>query len=95
MSSKPIRIRLVNRYQKLPPNSARLTRPSHYANPFKLIEHGGVYTLNESLFLFESYLRQKLRDNPSFLDPLRPLNSLACFCSLDKPCHVDVILKYL
>jgi hypothetical protein len=39
-------------------------------------------------------LQKKLEDDPNFLEPLRGKN-LACWCPLDRPCHVDVLLESL
>jgi hypothetical protein len=33
-------------------------------------------------------------EDPDFLEPLRGHN-LGCFCSLDLPCHADVMLEFL
>ena len=87
---------LKKMFEKLPPDTKRVTRPSKYANNFKIKEHGGKYTREEALEQYEKWLQQKLQDNPAFLDPLREYKYLACFCKpLTTPCHVDILIKYL
>ncbi len=41
---------------------------------------------------YRSWLEAELDKNPRFLDELRGKN-LACFCSLDAPCHCDPLLE--
>ena len=87
---------LQKMFEKLPPDTKRVTRPSKYSNPFKIKEHGGKYTREEAIKKYEEWLQNKLKEDPNFLDPLRKFNYLACFCKpLSTPCHVDVIIKYL
>jgi len=89
------RIQIKNLYQKLPnKHTYRVIRPSQFANPYKLIKHGGTYTRAQSLRRFETTLRFNLLRNPHYLKRLRG-KDLACFCSLDELCHADILLKYL
>lgn len=83
-----------NRYRdgKLPPNTKLVTRRTDWGNPYKLIQHGGKYTLQESLRLFRGHLERELKNNPAFLNPLFDYN-LACNCSTDSDCHADIILE--
>ena len=83
-------------FEKLPPGAKRVTRPSTYANPFKIKEHGGPYTREEALKKYEEWLQNKLKEIPKFLDPLKEYKFLACYCKpLSTPCHVDILIKYL
>lgn len=83
-------------FQKLPPDTKRVTRPSKYSNPYKIKEHGGSYTREEALQKYEQWLQQKLQEDSAFLEPLRHVKYLACFCEpLSTPCHVDILIKYL
>ena len=83
-------------FEKLPPNTKRVTRPSKYSNPFKIKEHGGQYTREEALKKYETWLQENLKKDPKFLEPLRSMKYLACFCKpLSTPCHVDILIKYI
>jgi hypothetical protein len=76
---------------KMPENAVYVGRPSKWGNPW---EASNDERRKEVLIYYESYLKQRLQDYPSFLDPLKG-KDLACWCPLDKPCHADVILKFL
>ena len=84
----------IKYYQKLPENTKKVSRPSRWGNPFKLKQHGGDNTLEESLLKYELWLVGKIQRNPDFLAPLIGYN-LGCFCRLDSPCHADILLKHL
>lgn len=72
------------------PNAVYVGRPSKWGNPFKVSEYG----LEQCLKLYRNWLTQKLNENPNFLEPLRG-KDLVCFCPLDKPCHIDIIIEFL
>jgi len=84
------RICLKNRFEKNPENTVRVSRPSRYGNPFPLTE----YTREESLRLYEEWLKKQLVEDPSFLSPIYNKN-LACFCKLEEKCHADILLKFI
>ena len=84
----------IKYYQKLPKNTKKVSRPSRWGNPFKLREHGGNYTLEQSLIKYEIWLKEQLENDIDFLQPLVGFN-LGCFCELNSPCHADILLKYL
>lgn len=48
--------------------------------------------LSDCLKLYRWYLEEMIRLDPAFLDPLRG-RDLCCWCPLDAPCHVDVLLE--
>lgn len=75
---------------RMPPNTIYVGRPTKWGNPYKLSE----YPLHQVLQLYENWIRVQLLDHPCLLDELKG-KDLACWCPLDKPCHVDVILKIL
>jgi len=78
-----------NRYidGKLPIGTKLLTRPSRFANPYKVSEYGR----EEALRLFKIYLDDQVKKGILNLEELRGFN-LACVCSLEEKCHVDIIL---
>jgi hypothetical protein len=75
----------------MPSNAKYVGRPTKWGNPF-LFKSEKYRRL--SLKLYEESLIDKLAEDRMFLEPLRG-KDLACFCPLDQPCHVDVLLKYL
>lgn len=76
---------------RMPPNTVYVGRPSKWGNPFRRGIDGNI---DRVLFLYKIHLEQKLKQNPHFLDPLRG-KDLACWCPLGKPCHADILLKFL
>lgn len=74
----------------MPANTVYVGRPTRWGNPYKVTE----YSRKDAIKLYEQWLRNELKLFPGLLDPLKGKN-LACFCSLDEPCHADVILKIL
>ena len=65
---------------RLPPNTLCCTRPAKWSNPYTTLEEFAA-RLDEHL----------VGDLPELL----AYDHLACWCSLDKECHVDVILDRL
>ena len=93
---------------RMPPNTVSVARPSRFGNPFTIdgaIEAGYLAEqapeMAVSAFAFwlygdivwqpERYAAQRERLLAE-LPKLRGKN-LACFCSLDRPCHADVLLE--
>lgn len=94
---------------KMPDNTISVTRPGKWGNPFVVgkkvpdawinkldkddhfhfmkFEYGYIDNAENSVMLFEKYVIPVLN-----VSELKGKN-LACFCPLDKPCHVDVLLK--
>jgi hypothetical protein len=75
----------------MPPNTVYVGRPTRWGNPYKLGEDGNG---DRVLFLYKQWLEGELVNRPDLLDPLKG-KDLACWCPPDKPCHVDVLLKFL
>ncbi|WP_345783797.1 DUF4326 domain-containing protein [Luteolibacter rhizosphaerae] len=69
--------------------AAKVARPGPWGNPFKVGIDGDA---TECVRRFEEITRRRLETEPGFLAPLRGKN-LACFCSLQAPCHADVLLE--
>jgi len=74
----------------MPLNTVYVGRPTKWGNPFVVKEFG----LDVAIAKYLEWLQYRIGIEPYFLDPLRG-KDLACWCSLDKPCHADVILKIL
>jgi len=64
---------------------------SIFANPYKV---GKKHTLNESLELYEKYIRDRLEKEPDLTHELLRLNGkrLGCWCKPSR-CHGDILLK--
>jgi hypothetical protein len=77
---------------KMPENTVYVGRPTKYGNPYRIGDMG--LTRETVVEMYEGYLNRVLVNNPKFLDELQG-KDLACWCPLDKPCHADVILKFL
>jgi hypothetical protein len=76
---------------RLPPNTVYVGRPSKWGNPFRIGVDG---TRAEVIEKYRKWLIEKLKADPTFLDPLKG-KDLACWCPLTLPCHADVILETL
>lgn len=74
----------------MPENTVYVGRPSKWGNPYKV---NGL-KLQTVLMMYDGWLRDRLSEDPHFLDPLKG-KDLACWCPLSKSCHVDVLLKFL
>jgi len=75
----------------MPANTVYVGRPSKWGNPFRIGVDG---TRDEVISKYRRWLEEKLKEDPTFLDPLKG-KDLACWCPLDVPCHADVILEML
>ncbi len=69
------------------------TEKGWLGNPFPV---GKEYSRKESIKEFKKYFKNKLENNPEFRREVKKLKgkTLGCFCK-PKPCHGDVIKKYL
>lgn len=102
-SEAPRRIQLSRRKGfRLPPNTLVVSRPGKFGNPIRVgavarIEIDGSMldakvTRAIAKEFFREYFAGVVRSEPRVLDFLRGKN-LACWCALDQPCHVDVLLE--
>ena len=98
---KPQRIqRKRTRGWKMPPNTVSVTRPGKWGNPYLAgmtnpDKHGrnAVMILNADLVrAFRAFALRCIEVHPRHFEPLRGKN-LACWCSLDQPCHADILLE--
>lgn len=79
---------------KMPQNAVYVGRPTKWGNPYKVGRDG---TAQECVDKYEALLKQNVWSIPNIADAKKELagKDLACWCPLDKPCHADVLLKYL
>jgi hypothetical protein len=75
----------------MPPNTVYVGRPSKWGNPYSITS---VTHLDDALTLYRGWLKEKIRQNPDFLEPLRG-KDVACWCRIDSPCHADILLEFL
>ena len=73
----------------MPPDTVKVDRTTRFGNPFPMT---AARNRSDALAAFKDYLVRRLVDEPAFLEPLRGKN-LACWCSLDEPCHADLLLE--
>jgi hypothetical protein len=68
-------------------------RPGWLGNPYPL----GVYIIEQSLANYRGYLWNKIQNDKQFYLRFKKLKGqyIGCTCSLDQPCHVDIILEVL
>jgi hypothetical protein len=75
------------------PNAIYVGRPSIWGNPYRLSE----YELSTCLRYYEMWLKDKLKNNPHFLDELKG-KDLVCWCPLSPgkvTCHADILIRYV
>ena len=72
----------------MPRNAVYCGRPSKYSNPYDWRRFGRV----KAKMLFQEYVEIA---KPFRAEIKRELKGkiLVCWCPLDKPCHVDILLK--
>lgn len=103
MAEKPKRIqRKRTKGWKMPANTVSVTRPGLFGNSFRVGDKNPatgerIKTPAEAVALFRETVRMNmLGTDSSWLElckeHLRGKN-LACWCSLDRPCHADVWLE--
>ena len=94
-SCSPVRVqRKRTKGWRMPENTVSVCRPGKWGNPFR-VGDGLHHTAKQCVDSYrrwmetgESYTHDDAPPDPA---ELRGKN-LACFCSLDKPCHADVLL---
>lgn len=101
----PIRVQLSRRPGwRMPPNTIKVSRPAAWGNPYIIGVHG---TRARCVELFEHLMRghvcitcgiepgvqeRYLRHAKDRIHSLKGKN-LACWCSLNGPCHADVLME--
>lgn len=107
MTAKPTRIQLHRtKGWHMPPNTVSVARPSKWGNPFWLGLHLQFYLVGQppeplvvdaasAVTLYELYLRHLEAGRKLLRDHAAELvgKNLACYCALDQPCHVDVLIE--
>ena len=83
----------------MPPNTRKVDRTTRFGNPFRP-GTPGIPDRRTAVELFECAFRsgELVRDDAN--SPFRPEiiraelrgKNLACWCSLDEPCHADMLL---
>ena len=90
---KRIQLKRTRGWRK-PPNAIAITRPhSPLANRHVLKKHGGPYTMDESLTLYQKDLRHWAQHDRARLEAVRG-KDLACWCKLSDRCHGDLLLEW-
>lgn len=97
-------IEVVNKKGRNTEGAIFIGRPSPLGNPFKLIEAGGHYTRDQSVFQYRAWLRAKLGKANPVADEFERLFriyahdtgelKLLCFCT-PLACHGDVVKELL
>lgn len=72
---------------EMPANTVYVGRPTIWGNPFKVGVDG---TIEECLEKYKQHMNGILSHDAKLR--LKGKN-LACFCSIDNPCHADILLK--
>ena len=89
---------------KMPHNAIYVGRASKWGNPWRIGERhpadGHRLTREEVIELYRNNIQQMLktrRFDGSFILNLEELKGkdLACWCSLNEPCHADILLEIL
>ncbi|HKY90730.1 MAG TPA: DUF4326 domain-containing protein [Nevskiaceae bacterium] len=97
----PQRVQLSRRKGwRLPEGTIVVARPTRWGNPYVLGKRqrhidGTWHVIADraiAVRLHREWLEAELARQPAMLEPLRG-HSLACWCPLDGPCHVDTLLE--
>jgi hypothetical protein len=96
-SKIPIRVHWSRKADsKKPENTKYVGRPTNkkywpgrWGNPYVTKKYGGPYTNAEAVELYREYVKDR---HTEIIAELRGKN-LMCKCSLNEPCHADVLLE--
>ena len=93
-SCSPIRVqrRRVKGWRK-PENTVCVDRTTKWGNPFKADWPEGGKDRAWAASAFRGYYHDDAEYRAAVIRALRGKN-LACFCSLDGPCHADVLIEW-
>ena len=72
-----------------PKDAVYVGRPSKWGNPFQIGKDG---TRTQVIAKFRIYAIRRLWREPHWLDELRGVESVVCWCS-PLPCHADILLE--
>lgn len=75
---------------RLPTDTVVVARPSRWGNPFRLGSDTPDVVVAKYLFWLGDAAQAELRE--AIRAELRG-HDLACWCSLERPCHADLLLK--
>ena len=91
----PERIRLSRaKGWRKPAETIVIARPSRWGNPFTIREHGGEYSREEAVARFRTELLEgRLPYDIGMVKAELRGKNLGCWCSVDGPCHGDVLLE--
>lgn len=81
---------------RMPPNTIYVGRPTRWGNPFTLKDlmtvEECVQNYSDWLFPSGKWISLGALWIRAHIEELRGKN-LACWCSLDQPCHADILLE--
>ena len=80
---------LNKRTDKIPVGAIYCGRPSKYGNPFSIGKDG---TRAEVIAKFRIYAEARLLEEPHWLDDLRGVEAVVCWCA-PLPCHTEVLIE--
>ena len=87
-----IRIQRLRRANwTMPANCVYVGRPTIWGNPYHV---GKDFTQNQAVEQFKKYAEWMLSEYPHWIDDLKG-KDLACWCSLNQPCHADILIEIL
>jgi len=72
-------------------SSRYIGRGSPWGNPFIIGVAGDRATVIER---YREYALERIKDDPTWLDPLKQVEGLVCYCA-PLPCHGDVLISML
>ncbi len=77
---------------RMPENTVYVGRGSKWGNPFKVGQHGDASRCVEKFAQDIGWINSRLGFDYEDISELKGKN-LACWCSLENPCHADVLLE--
>ena len=77
---------------RMPRSAVYVGRPSPWGNPWRVT---AVDDPSQAVEKYRRYAVEHAADGTGWLDPLRDATALVCWCSLDQPCHADVLIELL
>ena len=99
-TQKPICIQRSRQQKQISPNGLPIIyvgRPTKWGNPFKVGDEG-IDSREKAVALYKEWIENKMPNkqkpptNTEIRNELAGKN-LSCWCSLDGPCHADVLLE--